>query len=186
MGQTPAPARRTMDENEINRLEQSGDTATLARALRNLIVVTDDATRGAQAAAHERQEYVPTTLHKDDIYRALDVAHSEDATAAWRANPSGFYDLAEEDPGGSDSDDIGNAYRAALAVMEQHDDWDDDLPSRFTTEQAQRFTSAAVELVGSLYDAAWFTHEGPADVDAETRGGFVGPTHTVSHSDQEE
>lgn len=65
---------RVMNERVINELEASGDIATLAAALRNLIVVTDHATSGAQAAANARQEYVPTTLYKDDLYRAMDAA----------------------------------------------------------------------------------------------------------------
>jgi hypothetical protein len=36
--------------------------------------LTDAATRTAQAASNAQQEYVPTIVYKDDIYRALDTA----------------------------------------------------------------------------------------------------------------
>lgn len=71
---TSTTSRSAMDEAAVNRLEASGGIATLASALRNIIAVTDEATHAAQAEANQRQEYVPTVLFKDGIYRAMDAA----------------------------------------------------------------------------------------------------------------
>lgn len=69
---TPNPRR--MNWQAIADLEARGDAAALATALRNIITLTDDATHAAQAAATAWQEYVPTVVYKDDVYRAMDTA----------------------------------------------------------------------------------------------------------------
>lgn len=66
--------RDVLDHRMICELEAHGDIETLARALRNVVKVTDDATSAAQAASRHSEDYVPTAIRKGDIYQAMDKA----------------------------------------------------------------------------------------------------------------
>lgn len=155
--------KRIMDLHAINALHAAGDIDTLAQALRNIITVTDEATSSAQAAARQMQEYVPTTLGKDSIYRALDAAFDAERQAEFLNEPRGLFLEHDDEPYEAE---VGDSFRAAFAVIPDVDDWD-SLPGAFTAEQRDAFTSAAFDLVVNLYSHEWF--EIPKQ-DTTTRG----------------
>jgi hypothetical protein len=169
--------RRVLDMKAINDLHALGDIDTLAQALRNIIVVTDDATTSAQAAARARQEYVPTTLGKDTLYRALDAALNADEQVKFDASPGGAVWVADDDPDYEEYErqdtEISDAFRASAAIMDQAtEDWD-DLPGAFTAEQQAAFAAAAVHFVVALYSNDWFT---VPDQDTELRAVAPSPS----------
>jgi hypothetical protein len=117
---TESTPRRTMTWRVINELEAGGDIATLAAALRNLILITDHATSGAQAAANARQEYVPTILYKDDLYQAMDTALRGEPYDPY-ARPVTFDDEFEEQLEEPDPAD-GTDYRPLARALQMADD----------------------------------------------------------------
>lgn len=157
--------RRALDEATINELESAGDIAALARALRNVIVITDEATRSAMAAARERQEYVPTTLLKDSIYRALDAALTPDAFV-----PDSALFVEDEDGGQHAFLDAARAFEDVLAITEPYDEVDEVLPEAFSADDLARFTGASLRLVGELVNLGWLDRPTWDQTDSQTRG----------------
>lgn len=150
---TTSTERKTMDWHAIGDLEAAGDVKTLADALRNLITITDKATTSAQAAANARQEYVPTTLCKDELYRAMDTALRGEPYDPWgRELAIEEYDddLPEPDPAeGTDYRPLARTLQYADDQWNLHADSDDYDPE----DETNSYTVFVAKIVQSSLDA---------------------------------
>jgi hypothetical protein len=147
----PASAARVMNWRTVAELEAAGDVKTLADALRNLITVTDHATNAAQAAANARQEYVPTTLHKDDLYAAMDAALRGEPY-----DPSGRALYVEDDEDDLPEPDptAGTDYRPLARVLRYADDqWSLHADSDDYDPEQDDYTVYVAKCAQSLLDA---------------------------------
>lgn len=160
----PAGAARVMNWRTVAELEAAGDAKTLAEALRNLITITDHATSGAQSAANARQEYVPTTLHKDDLYRAMDTALTGEA---YDPHGRALYieddedDLPEPNPAeGTDYRPMARALQVADDQWSSHADSDDYEPE----SETDTYSVFVAKMVQSILDADAVSRAKPVEL----------------------
>lgn len=116
---TTPPVHRTLDWATVAELEKACDIDTLANALRNIITLTDDATHAAQAASRARQEYVPTVVFKDGIYRAMDTALAGERYDVRGGNLATFFDEDSYEPTTNDNKALARAIQFANEMWDQ-------------------------------------------------------------------
>lgn len=131
-----------MNWQAINELANASDTVTMATALRNIILVTDKATEDAQSAANARQEYVPTVLHKDALYRALDAALRSESY-----DPRDHGQVLADDEGEDPYQPENTPNKAlARALFWAHEWWDRYVDSDDFDEDTDQFVWIADEV----------------------------------------